>query len=319
MKISILNNLLINSTLYNFFSNIYSNKIPNNLICNDNYLNFLEVKNKYLSAYSLPLSNINNFNYTGIKILNMKYIDDKACLVHFYIKFQTIKDKKINSTSFNRALLCKYYNKWLIYCIYDDLFDENIINFSEDLCYIKNLTNLFLNSLIKRYENLILNLYTIPNLLRNDTFNLNKTRNILYDSNKAVFYAEKYALNYNDEYQSFDKNGGDCTNFVSQVIHYGGIPLSSTWSPYKNSWIRVNELYSYLIYNKIAKETNNLSPGSIIQFFSPERKTWTHSGIITYTLNNDCLYCCHSYNKLNYPLSYMYPDIYPKIRILSIN
>ena len=48
--------------------------------------------------------------------------------------------------------------------------------------------------------------------------------------------------------------------------------------------------------------------GCLIQFYTPKIGRFFHNGFITYELpNNDYLYCCHSYNKLNYPLSEIYP------------
>ena len=95
--------------------------------------------------------------------------------------------------------------------------------------------------------------------------------NKLYNRHKAVNYAEKYSLKYNTDYKDFNNNGGDCTNFVSQCIHEGDIPLSSTWKPYTFPWIRVNELYYFLTRNKYAIEASTLSSlnkGDVIQFFS---------------------------------------------------
>ncbi|MGL5649975.1 MAG: amidase domain-containing protein [Clostridium sp.] len=141
-----------------------------------------------------------------------------------------------------------------------------------------------------------------------------------YSSQKAIEYAEKFALNYNPEYRSFDDSGGDCTNFVSQTLHFAGFKKTKTWNPYSNSWVRVQELRNYLVYNNLTSEHFSLDEnmsGSVIQFFHNEKKTWTHSGILTFPREGDYLYCCHSYDKLHYPLSLAYPSIYPKIRILK--
>ena len=73
-----------------------------------------------------------------------------------------------------------------------------------------------------------------------------------FNSNNAIAYARKYALEYNSNYIDFNDMGGDCTNFISQCLYAGGIPLSSTWTPYSNTWLRVNELRNYLINNGYA-------------------------------------------------------------------
>ena len=48
-----------------------------------------------------------------------------------------------------------------------------------------------------------------------------------YDRDAAVAYAQKYALNYNPEYNDYTNGGGDCMNFVSQCIHAGGMPMKT--------------------------------------------------------------------------------------------
>ncbi|WP_310939873.1 amidase domain-containing protein [Clostridium sp. SHJSY1] len=143
-------------------------------------------------------------------------------------------------------------------------------------------------------------------------YNLNK--------DKIIKYARKYALNYNKSYKNFDNTGGDCTNFVSQCLHEGGLPYSLNWKPYTTTWIRVNELYYYAL--KIGFNSTDFSAmntSDIIQFHSIKKGFFSHSGIISEILpNNDCLYCCHSFDKLDYPLSEVYPLFYNKIRIINI-
>lgn len=144
-----------------------------------------------------------------------------------------------------------------------------------------------------------------------------------YNREATIDYAEKYALDYNKSYKEFDSygQGGDCTNFVSQCLKAGGLETSKQWSPYTNAWILVNDCREYLVNNKIAKEYNYISPnmvGGVVQFYNVEKQKWAHSGIITKYTDGDYLFCCHSYDKLNYPLSMRYPMIYPKIRMLIV-
>lgn len=151
--------------------------------------------------------------------------------------------------------------------------------------------------------------------------NINNRNTSYFNIDKACEYAETYALNTNPNYKSFDGIGGDCTNFMSQIFHAGGIKLTSTWKPYTNSWIRVEEIYSYLTSHNLCTKIPNdnlLDRGCLIQFYTPSIGKFFHNGFITYKLqNNDCLYCCHSYNKLNYPLSEIYPNRYPKLRAVK--
>ncbi len=54
----------------------------------------------------------------------------------------------------------------------------------------------------------------------------------------ALEYANKYCgdapgcgndMRYNPRYQDYNLNGGDCTNWISQVLHAGGFPMTPTW------------------------------------------------------------------------------------------
>ena len=143
-----------------------------------------------------------------------------------------------------------------------------------------------------------------------------------YNYKEAINYARKYAINYNSEYKHFDNAGGDCTNFVCQCIHAGGINTTSTWKPYSNSWIRVNELYYYLTRKGIGVDdtsSKTYNTGSIIQFYTNTKNYFSHSGLITASLpNGDYLYCCHSYDKLDFPLSEVYPFYFDRIRVIKI-
>lgn len=157
------------------------------------------------------------------------------------------------------------------------------------------------------------------------TINDNKTQNreSTFNITKACAYAENFALKPNPNYKYFENIGGDCTNFISQILFAGGLKQTHLWKPYTIPWIRVEDLYLYLTRQKLATklpDKNSLSKGCVIQFYTPKIGRFFHAGFITYELpNNDYLYCCHSYNKLNYPLSEIYPHKYPVIRCLKIN
>lgn len=58
---------------------------------------------------------------------------------------------------------------------------------------------------------------------------------------RAVAYAERYCGSapgcgggwngrYNHEYRNFNGDGGDCTNFISQVLHAGGFKQTAEWA-----------------------------------------------------------------------------------------
>lgn len=55
--------------------------------------------------------------------------------------------------------------------------------------------------------------------------------NSLYDRQKAKTYIDSYWKSYNPSYPSFKSGGGDCTNFVSQVLYAGGMPWADDGNP----------------------------------------------------------------------------------------
>lgn len=71
-------------------------------------------------------------------------------------------------------------------------------------------------------------------------------------------YQDRWWNAYNPRWGNFTGLGGDCTNYVSQVLNAGGAPLDPTgsyrWYYYNmnntsDSWAGVNELRNYLIGN----------------------------------------------------------------------
>lgn len=91
-----------------------------------------------------------------------------------------------------------------------------------------------------------------------------------YNRQKAVEYADKYCgaawgsgndYKYNKRYSDYNGIGGDCTNFVSQVLgdkEAGGLPQDGIWhcSGPKNgrcsgsrAWVNTDGLKDYLLYS----------------------------------------------------------------------
>lgn len=52
-----------------------------------------------------------------------------------------------------------------------------------------------------------------------------------YDRAKAKEYIDTYWKKYNPAYPSFHHGGGDCTNFISQVLYAGGMPWAEDNNP----------------------------------------------------------------------------------------
>ena len=81
---------------------------------------------------------------------------------------------------------------------------------------------------------------------------------MVYNRDKAVAYAHKWAFGRNPVFYDFSKIGGDCTNFISQCLYAGGAPMNHKkylgW--YYNSpgsrapaWSSAHYLYRFLISN----------------------------------------------------------------------
>lgn len=84
---------------------------------------------------------------------------------------------------------------------------------------------------------------------------IKRTVIFLYDRESALRYAHRWAYERNPEYYDFDGLGGDCTNFVSQVLAAGGAEQNYSQNGWyfnsindrSPSWSGVNELYEFLV------------------------------------------------------------------------
>ena len=143
-----------------------------------------------------------------------------------------------------------------------------------------------------------------------------------YERDKAVAYAEKWALSRNPDYYNFDLLGGDCTNFISQCIfagcgHMNFTPVKGWYYIDLNSrapaWTGVRYLYNFLIGNDgagpYAKEVpyENAEEGDVVQLGNAE-SIFYHSLIITLKTGqknsfSDFFVCAHSFNAKNKRLS----------------
>ncbi len=120
-------------------------------------------------------------------------------------------------------------------------------------------------------------------------------KQVVYNKNKAIEYARKWAYSRNPKYYNFDLIGGDCTNFVSQCI-FEGCPIMNVTKDigwyYKNgndkspSWTGVQFLYNFLTknysvgpYGKQA-EMKEVQEGDIVQL-SFNSQYFSHSLIVT--------------------------------------
>ena len=87
-----------------------------------------------------------------------------------------------------------------------------------------------------------------------------------YNRNNAIKYAEKWSHDYNMQFPKFQN--GDCANFVSQCLHYGGLNMNRDWYCFKSSyweecytqyWTVASKQYAYFRRSKYVKRSIELS------------------------------------------------------------
>lgn len=147
-----------------------------------------------------------------------------------------------------------------------------------------------------------------------------------YNREAAVNYAEKWALYRNPMYYDFSLIGGDCTNFISQCLYSGNIPMNRNKNGWfyqslesrSPSWSGVEEFWSFAISNKTEfgvkiKEIllSELEIGDIIQLGNDSG--YYHTLLVTKLISptpNNIFICAHDYDSLNRKLSsYNYQKI----------
>lgn len=148
----------------------------------------------------------------------------------------------------------------------------------------------------------ILNEKEYENHLEEPKINFQPMSGELLSLNRSamVNYAHEYAYKRPSLWGDFDAFGGDCTNFVSQVIYAGtGGVMDSTgdlqwyyngYSDRSPSWTSVSSLYSYLTRNtgrgpqgKLASTTDiyySMQVGDVIQIDFNSDGVYEHSTVI---------------------------------------
>ena len=158
-------------------------------------------------------------------------------------------------------------------------------------------------------------------------------REIEYNRQSVIEYAEKWAFMRNPKYYNFDPVGGDCTSFASQCIYAG----SKTMNYNKNlgwyytngnnkspSWSGVEFLYKFLINNRgvgpyaIETTQNKIQLGDIAQL-SFDGNQFGHTLVIVKIENKFTLQgikiASHTLDSFNKPIS---EYSFRKIRFIHI-
>lgn len=291
------------------------------------YKDIFSKKLFYLKWSKKLHSSFNNFRFSysyDILAQNSNFIKIKLRLNYLFTIKNILKDIPSGCIYEYIIILEHFHNKFKLQFLLEHEENPYLYNslLHTDLDQIPNLSFYYAeNSWSNKLSSLETLYETYMNSISKNAINT-KRNDSNFNITNACTYAETFALNPNPNYKSFENIGGDCTNFISQILFAGGLKQNNSWKPYTMPWIRVEDLYLYLTRNKLAihlPKESPLSRGCIIQFYTPEIGRYFHNGFITYELeNNDFLYCCHSYNKLNYPLSQIYPHRYPVLRALKI-
>lgn len=156
----------------------------------------------------------------------------------------------------------------------------------------------------------------------------------MYSRQKAVEYAYAWWNKRNPNFFNFDALGGDCTNFISQCLFFGGIEMnfdSLGWF-YKNlnsrapSWTGVDEFFYFSTHNKASTgvkakvvDISKIVAGDVVQLKLFGEDEFHHSLLVTKVLSynsiNDILVTCHSYDAKDKPLGTYNIDL---VRFLKI-
>lgn len=159
-------------------------------------------------------------------------------------------------------------------------------------------------------------------------------KEIIYNREKVIEYAKKWAYDRNPQYYDFDNVGGDCTSFASQCIYAGAKIMNYSkqngWyyisgnnkSP---SWSGVEFLYNFLTQNKSVGqygyqvEQNKIELGDIAQL-SFDGNKFSHSLVIVKIQDktdlNQIFISSHTFDSFNKRIS---EYNFEKIRFIHID
>lgn len=335
---------LIENTVESFFSkyemaydnsitapNIYSEYFVNN-ISDETELNIAIIDTMLYKRIIIKdecpndLSELNknlNFHYNSIDY------DDNTANVEVTVtktfNYPSYPDIESATRDTYDILLTNEQGQWRINQVtnfIDDIMKEEFNEENVDLNNIDSIKN-YKDNILDNVKNYFHETLSNGVLTQKENYSVNS---ISYNGTAASNYALDHALNYNTNYADFTPYGGDCTNFVSQCIYAGGIPMhygsaytSNCWyytnlSNRSSSWSGVDELYDY-IFSSNSQINANLSNwssvgyGDIIQLTNGSGAY--HSLIITgiqYSSygKSDLLVCAHTADRRHVSLASYY-------------
>ena len=154
-------------------------------------------------------------------------------------------------------------------------------------------------------------------------------KNLPYNREAVLRYAEKWAMKRNPAYLDFENLGGDCTNFASQCVYAGSNVMNPKktfgWYYYNSydrtpSWTGVQYIYDFLTGNKgvgpYAKEidASKAEPGDLVQL-GYRNGSFFHTPVLIAKNLGEFYVAAHSFDAYMRPLS---SYSYEQIRFLHI-
>ena len=150
-------------------------------------------------------------------------------------------------------------------------------------------------------------------------------KEIVYNREKVIEYAKKWAYDRNPQYYDFDNVGGDCTSFASQCIYAGAKIMNYSK---QNGWYYISGvefLYNFLTQNKSVGpygyqvEQNKIELGDIAQL-SFDGNKFSHSLVIVKIQDktdlNQIFISSHTFDSFNKRIS---EYNFEKIRFIHID
>ena len=123
-----------------------------------------------------------------------------------------------------------------------------------------------------------------------------------YNRQKAVEYAQRFALKTNPKFFDYANSGGNCANYVSQCVYAGAPQMnfdSNGWfyfSPSKTSvsWANVEPFFNFATTKSqegfFASSTKNfelLDIGDVVQLKFANKSIYSHSLMVTKIINRN--------------------------------
>lgn len=340
----------IDNTIHSYFNNQlesiknFKASDSKNLICNDDLKEYEQTKNNYYSEWYKGINyKLNNYD-TQITYDNLNINNDTASVIaknDLTMVFDNAPNTKQQQLLKYKFVLKNINGQWKIQDVVE-LNDEHNSNI-ERLSLAANYdTKTNYKKLKEQFSNVQADLNAKKNqdkideeksqeLLNKSKNNMKNLSSSLYAETRGGISAAAYAQDWtrqghdkNPNFYDYEYEGGDCTNFVSQCLNYGGVSQTGYWWGNKNGaseyWRCVIPLYNWLMNGGVGFESNKniCSRGDVLQFYNSNLGTWSHSAIVTTKDYTGVYYSAHSANAHDVNLNNVYPGKYSNCRVIGI-